>query len=208
MGFSYNLFQYRVAFDLGSIEYLADGSDRQKKAYLALRELDLFPSLANWTDGEMELGIGSALAGSIPLDIAIGESDLDIVTFARDIKQTSALLKEKFSGMQNFSSSRGIILGTATLVTKFDFGGETFEIFTQNIPLPQQNAVVHMLVEERLLILGGASFREKVMALRHQGMKTEPAFGEVLGLEEPYRELLQLEELSDSELRIRFSSRF
>jgi hypothetical protein len=208
MGFSYNLIQYRVAFDLGSIEYLAGGSDRQKRAYLALRELDLFPSLASWTNEEMELGIGSTLAGSIPLDLAVGDSDLDIVTFAKDTKQIAALFREKFSGMQNFSSSRGIILGTATLLTKFDFGGETFEIFTQNVPLPQQNAVVHMLVEERLLILGGASFREKVMELRHQGMKTEPAFGQVLGLEEPYRELLQLEELSDSELRIRFSSCF
>jgi hypothetical protein len=197
-----------VAFDLGSIEYLAEGSLRQKRAYLALRELDLFTSLAQWTGDEMQLGIGSALAGSIPLDLAVSESDLDIVTFSSDLKQTAILFREKFSEMQNFSSSRGIVLGTATLVTSFDFGGESFEIFTQNVPLPLQNAIVHMLVEERLLLLGGSAFRKKVLALREQGFKTEPAFGAVLGLEEPYRELLQLEELSDSELRLRFSSRF
>lgn len=197
-----------MAFDLGSIEYLAEGSLRQKRAYLALRELDLFTSLAQWTGDEMQLGIGSALAGSIPLDLAVSESDLDIVTFSSDLKQTAILFREKFSEMQNFSSSRGIVLGTATLVTSFDFGGESFEIFTQNVPLPLQNAIVHMLVEERLLLLGGSAFRKKVLALREQGFKTEPAFGAVLGLEEPYRELLQLEELSDSELRLRFSSRF
>jgi hypothetical protein len=197
-----------VAFDLGSIEYLAEGSLRQKRAYLALRELDLFASLAQWTGDEMQLGVGSALAGSIPLDLAVSDSDLDIVTFSSDLKQTAILFREKFSEMQNFSSSRGIVLGTATLVTSFDFGGESLEIFTQNVPLPLQNAIVHMLVEERLLILGGSAFRKKVLALREQGLKTEPAFGEVLGLEEPYRELLQLEELSDSELRLRFSSRF
>lgn len=197
-----------MAFDLGSIEYLAKGSLRQQSAYRALRELDLFSSLAKWTDEEMELGVGSALAGSIPLDLALAESDLDIVTFAKDIKQTAALFREKFSNMQNFSSSRGIVLGTATLVTSFDFGGESIEIFTQSVPLPLQNAIVHMLVEERLLLLGGVGFREKIMALREQGFKTEPAFGEALGLEEPYRELLQLEELSDSELQLRFSSRF
>ncbi len=197
-----------MAFDLGSIEYLAEGSLRQKRAYLALRELDLFASLAQWTGDEMQLGVGSALAGSIPLDLAVSDSDLDIVTFSSDLKQTAILFREKFSEMQNFSSSRGIVLGTATLVTSFDFGGESLEIFTQNVPLPLQNAIVHMLVEERLLILGGSAFRKKVLALREQGLKTEPAFGEVLGLEEPYRELLQLEELSDSELRLRFSSRF
>ena len=197
-----------MAFDLGSIEYLAEGSLRQKRAYLALRELDLFTSLAQWTGDEMQLGIGSALAGSIPLDLAVSDSDLDIVTFSNDLKQTATLFREKFSEMQNFSSSRGIVLGTATLVTSFDFGGESLEIFTQNVPLPLQNALVHMLVEERLLLLGGSAFREKVLSLREQGFKTEPAFGEVLGLEEPYRELLQLEELSDSELRLRFSSRF
>jgi hypothetical protein len=197
-----------VAFDLGSIEYLAKGSERQRRAYLALRELDLFSSLADWTDGEMEIGIGSALAGSIPLDLAVTDSDLDIVTFAKDLKMITTLLREKLSSMQNFSSSRGIILGTATLVTKFEFGGESFELFTQNVPLPQQNAVVHMLVEERFLKLGGPRFRENILAFRQQGYKTEPAFGEVLGLEDPYRELLQLEELSDSELRLRFASRF
>lgn len=197
-----------MAFDLGSIEYLAEGSSRQKRAYLALRELDLFTSLAQWTGDEMQLGIGSALAGSIPLDLAVSDSDLDIVTFSNDLKQTATLFREKFSEMQNFTSSRGIVLGTATLVTSFDFGGESLEIFTQNVPLPMQNAIVHMLVEERLLLLGGSAFRNKVLALREQGYKTEPAFGEALGLEEPYRELLQLEELSDSELRLRFSSRF
>ncbi|MBN8539604.1 MAG: DUF4269 domain-containing protein [Deltaproteobacteria bacterium] len=197
-----------MAFDFGSIEYLADGSHRQKRAYLALRELDLFTSLAQWTGDEMELGSGSALAGSIPLDLGVAESDLDIVTFSTDLKQTATLFREKFSARQNFSSSRGIVLGAATLVTRFDFGGESFEIFTQNVPLPLQNAIVHMLVEERLLLLGGLKFREKIMALREQGEKTEPAFGKVLGLEEPYRELLQLEELSDSELRLKFSNRF
>lgn len=193
-----------MAFDLSSIEYLVEGSDRQKRAYLALQELNIFSSLANWTDGEMELGIGATLAGSIPLDLAVEESDLDIVTYSKDIKPIASLFREKFSSMRNFSSSRGIVLGTATLVTKFEFGGESFEIFTQNVPLPQQNAVVHMLIEERFLILGGRQFREKVMALRRQGYKTEPAFGAALGLEEPYRDLIQLEELSDSELRLKF----
>lgn len=197
-----------MAFDLGSLEYLASGSDRQQKAHFALRELDLFPSLAKWTDDEMELGIGSTLAGSVPLDLAVSDSDLDIITYAKDLKSVSALFRDKFSSLPSFSSSRGIVLGVATLVTKFEFGGESFEIFTQSVPIPQQNAVLHMLVEERFLAMGGDSFRQKVMALRRNGYKTEPAFGEVLGLEEPYRELLDLEGLTDNELRLRFSSRF
>ena len=93
-------------------------------------------------------------------------------------------------------------------MTKFSFAGEDYEIFTQNILVPRQNAVVHLLVEERLLQLMGPEFRKKIWQARLSGLKTEPAFGEVLQLEDPYRELLAFEDMSDAELRIRFATTF
>lgn len=198
----------RVSFDLYSIEYLKDGSERQRRAYAVLKELGLIEKISLWTGGELEMGLHLTLAGSVPIDVAVENSDLDIIVCAPDLKVMGEIFRRELGSFHGFRQERGIVLGVATLMTHFEFGGEVFEIFTQNVPIPRQNAVVHMLVEERLLLLGGDGFRDKVMALRRAGVKTEPAFGEVLGLEEPYRDLLALEDLSDAELRERFSDKF
>lgn len=198
----------RVSFDLYSIEYLKDGSERQRRAYAVLKELGLIEKISLWTGGEIEMGLHLTLAGSVPIDVAVENSDLDIIVCAPDLKAMGEIFRRELGSFHGFRQERGIVLGVATLMTHFEFGGEVFEIFTQNVPIPRQNAVVHMLVEERLLLLGGDGFRDKVMALRRAGVKTEPAFGEVLGLEEPYRDLLALEDLSDAELRERFSDKF
>lgn len=198
----------RVSFDLYSIEYLKDGSERQRRAYAVLKELGLIEKISLWTGGEIEMGLHLTLAGSVPIDVAVENSDLDIIVCAPDLKVMGEIFRRELGSFHGFRQERGIVLGVATLMTHFEFGGEVFEIFTQNVPIPRQNAVVHMLVEERLLLIGGDGFRDKVMALRRAGVKTEPAFGEVLGLEEPYRDLLALEDLSDAELRERFSDKF
>ncbi len=198
----------RVSFDLYSIEYLKDGSERQRRAYAVLKELGLIEKISLWTGGEIEMGLHLTLAGSVPIDVAVENSDLDIIVCAPDLKVMGEIFRRELGSFHGFRQERGIVLGVATLMTHFEFGGEVFEIFTQNVPIPRQNAVVHMLVEERLLLLGGDGFRDRVMALRRAGVKTEPAFGEVLGLEEPYRDLLALEDLSDAELRERFSDKF
>ncbi|CAN5467043.1 DUF4269 domain-containing protein [soil metagenome] len=192
-----------MGFDLYSLDYLKVGSARQRRAYDSLAELSPLSRL----DVEHEGGFGlqPALVGSLPLDLALEDSDLIIATFSADLKSYSQFLRAEFGSPEGFESTRGIQLGVATLVTRFRFKGELYEIFTQNVPVPRQNSVVHLMVEERLLLLGGESFREKIWAARRSGMKTEPAFGAVLGLEEPYRELLELEDLDDDDLRGRFS---
>jgi len=53
-------------------------------------------------------------------------------------------------------------------------------------------------VERRLLAIGGDGFRRAVMAARRSGLKTEPAFAAVLGLDgDPYEALLYLEAVPD-----------
>lgn len=173
-----------------------------------MRELEILTKIAAWNGDEPGLGEAPALAGSIPLDLALDESDLDIITYSSDLKNYAAQLYREFGELDGFQSSRGIVLGVATLITKFRFHSENYEVFTQSVLVPEQSAVVHLMVEERLLRLGGSKFREKVWAARQSGVKTEPAFGAVLGLEEPYRELLLLEDLTDQEIRERFKDKF
>ncbi len=202
---SSDLVQSVVAFDLYSIDYLQNGSVRQKRAYASLRELDVLSRLSSFsTDG---LGEAPALVGSLPLDLALDASDIDIVAYATDLKNFSALLKTEFGNSEGFRSSRGIVLGVPTLMTEFIFSSETYEIFSQATLVPRQNAVIHLLVEERLLNLGGREFRQEIINERELGAKTEVAFGKVLGLADPYRELLGLEDLSDNELKIRFAGK-
>ena len=56
-------------------------------------------------------------------------------------------------------------------------------------------------MEQRLLAFGGDALRIAVMAQRANGMKTEPAFATVLGLNgDPYRAMLDLQRSSDIEL--------
>ncbi len=187
-------------FDLYEISYLAKGSPRQQRAYLALQEAKVFARLA--------ADVGQvALVGSLPIDLALDESDIDLVTSMDDLRAAAARDRELFGAFEQFQSSRGVGLGGQFLLTKFKHSGESFEVFTQSTPIPRQNAVIHLMVEARLLRLAGRAFRERIMRAREAGLKTEPAFGACLGLVDPLRELLALEDLSDQELRFRFAEK-
>ncbi len=48
-----------------------------------------------------------------------------------------------------------------------------------------------MMFEYRILQEKGEDFKNEIIALKRQGIKTEPAFGILLGLENPYEDLLK-----------------
>ncbi len=49
----------------------------------------------------------------------------------------------------------------------------------------------HMIKEYEILKMYGEEFRKQIIQLKRQGLKTEPAFGVLLGLKnDPYIELL------------------
>ncbi|MNC60542.1 hypothetical protein D3C75_1104260 [compost metagenome] len=65
----------------------------------------------------------------------------------------------------------------------------------------QQNGYLHMLLEQRILNVLGAGFREAVIEMKKIGTKTEPAFARLLNLEgDPYEALLHLSGLTPEEL--------
>jgi hypothetical protein len=58
-----------------------------------------------------------------------------------------------------------------------------------------------MVVESRLLDILGPDFRNGIIALKKQGIKTEPAFARMLGLSgDPYRAVLAIENYGDEQL--------
>lgn len=87
-------------------------------------------------------------------------------------------------------------------MASFNYGEFTVEIFGQPRPVVKQNAYHHMIVEARLLAIGGEQARREIRRLKASGLKTEPAFARYFDLEgDPYEVLLQLASLSEDKLR-------
>lgn len=194
-------------FDLYSIEYLATGSERQRRASRVLSASHLWQRLGDLADVEF------ALAGSLPLDLAVDESDLDVVVCVPDLKVFLQQLRQAFGHERDFEAGLGVGRGGRCVLASFVLRNESdekerIEIFAQTLPLPTQAAVVHLLIEARLMGLApeGSSFVSRLVEARGRGLKTEEAFGEVLELREPYEELLKLDDLSDRELALRFAA--
>lgn len=134
------------------------------------------------------------IAGTFPLGIQVESSDLDVLCEVHDFARFTAVATGAFGHLDDFEVHEPTI--------NFTWHGTHVELFGQPLSVFEQHAFRHMVVEGRLLRLGGDALRERVMALKRAGVKTEPAFAEVLRLAgDPYDALLALESASDDRLR-------
>lgn len=167
-----------------TIDYLNEGNERQKKAYQTLVNNQIFSKL------EAHYPI---LTGTIPINIDIEKSDLDIICYWQDKQQFAATLKKLFKLERNFQIRETLIGSEESIVCNFTADDFEVEIFGQNIATQQQNAYRHMLIEHQILQEKGENFRLQIIDLKRKGLKTEPAFAHLLGLKgNPYEALLQL----------------
>lgn len=174
------------------IMHLKLGSDRQRDAYQALIELDLFSVLADYDP---------ILAGSIPLGIERSDSDLDVICFADDLDACARLLEAMYGDMDEFSLARPDKNGLATLMCRFRYQRFEVEVCAQPRPIEEQNAYRRMVAESRLLREGGDDALQAIRQLKLQGMQTESAFGEYFCLEgDPKDVLLDLADAPTSVL--------
>jgi hypothetical protein len=173
--------------DFSTIAYLQNGSPIQQKAFHILNESKILYHLKDFHP---------VLAGTMPLDIFIvGKSDLDIICEAADLKSVEKILLTHYQHFNGFTSVIRPIQSVDTLICRFLIDEFGLEIFCQNKKVTEQSAYRHMLIEHRLLQKGGPDFKKKVLQMKEQGLKTEPAFARALGLNgDPYEALLSLEE--------------
>ena len=166
------------------IEYLKSGNSRQQEAYKDLKELGIFEKLKNYN---------SILTGTIPIEIDLPESDLDIICSCKNHREFSKLLSELFKNQNEFNIHSKTYNGMQSTIAKFKTEKFEIEIFGQNKPTEQQNAYRHMLIEYQILKAKGKAFQSEIIKLKEQGIKTEPAFAKLLELEgNPYEKLLNL----------------
>ena len=166
-----------------SVDRLRKGSDRQKKAYVAIAELGVFSALSAYSP---------VLCGTYPIDIDITGSDLDIVMRVDDFGAFSTRVDQLYGKLPGYRMREKEIRGVPSIKVNFAFGGFPFELFGQPVAAVEQYAYLHMVVEAYLLHKHPV-IRNEIVRLKEQGMKTEPAFAQVFGLMgDPYETVLAL----------------
>ena len=135
----------------------------------------------------------SVLVGTIPIDLAIEGSDLDIICHWDDPELFKVLLQKHFGGFPAFKITKKEISSISSVIARFRVDRFIVEVFGQNIPSMQQNGYRHMIIEHRILKEKGEIFRSQIQSLKKEGPKTEQAFCRLLGIKgNPFEELLKL----------------
>ena len=146
------------------------------------------------------------VVGTYPLNLETLQSDIDIILSSIHLNELEKSLIDFCSKFLDFKFSKTLIQNEITLLINFTFQNKAFELFTQSNLSIDQHAFRHFFIEERLLKIGGAGFKEKIMSFRNSGHKTEPSFCLALGLssDDSYNYLLELQSKNEQELKVLF----
>lgn len=166
-----------------TINYLKYGTQKQIQAFETLTQNRVLQHLSVFNP---------VLVGTIPINIDIEKSDLDIICYWENKQEFIDSIKLYFKNENHFTIRETVIDYQETVIANFLLDVFEVELFGQNIPVENQNGYKHMLVEYEILKAKGEGFRQEIIKLKEQGYKTEPAFCKLLGLTgNPYQELLK-----------------
>ena len=169
--------------DFTSIEYLKNGNEKQVNAFEVLTQNKVLSNLAEFEP---------ILVGTIPINIDIENSDLDIICYWKSKVSFLEKINLLFEKETDFSIRETLINNKESIIACFKIEDFEIEVFGQNIPTKDQNGYRHMLMEYQILQSKGDDFRSEIIKLKQKGYKTEPAFAFLLGLKgDPYAELLE-----------------
>ena len=168
--------------DFSTIEYLKNGNQKQILAYEILTRNNVLDDIAEFEP---------ILVGTIPINIDIENSDLDIICYWKNKTSFKTKIQAVFGNEKEFKIRETQIGDQETVIANFRIDPFEIEIFGQNIPTKNQNGYKHMVIENQILASKDENFRLEIIKLKQKGYKTEPAFGLLLGLKnDPYLELL------------------
>jgi hypothetical protein len=166
-----------------NISYLEHGNEKQRYAYKTMSQLGISKDLAQYNP---------VLCGTIPIGIHTDTSDLDVIMEVRDFKKFYIEVTTLYGHLDHFIIKEKNIKDVPTIKANFMYGGLSFELFGQPQAVDTQHAYQHMLVENYLLNKY-PEVRQPIITLKEQGIKTEPAFAQVLELQgDPYDELIAI----------------
>lgn len=166
-----------------SIEYLKNGNKLQQDVYQLLKTHHVLEKLKDYQP---------IVVGTIPIEINIENSDIDIIGKTADFEKAENNLIATFSHYPEFKISQQHINNKACLTCNFFIDSFEIEIYLEDKNPTEQNAYRHMLIEAQLLEKFGKGFKNDIIQLKKNGYKTEPAFAKLLHLKgDPYIALLE-----------------
>lgn len=172
-----------------SIQYLSQGTAIQRAAHKVLSRNQILQKLEPFDP---------VLVGTIPIDIAIASSDLDIACCFDSKANFIAVLEDHFKDYCDFVLYCKEIDQLPSVIARFSVAGFTVEVFGQSQAVSLQNGYRHMLIENEILQQKGETFKQEIIRLKKQGLKTEPAFAKLLGIQgDPYQGLLDYFDSAD-----------
>ncbi|WP_404430708.1 DUF4269 domain-containing protein [Sutcliffiella horikoshii] len=162
-------------------EKMKTGNKQQQEAYSAVKDLGILNDL---------LAYNPVLCGTFPIGINVKGSDLDIIMEVQELDLFEEKLQILYAYKDNLSLKRTTIRGKEVVIANFMFQDFEFELFGQDQPVHKQFAYLHMKIEYELL-QRDPNLREKVISLKKQGYKTEPAFCRLLNINgDPFESLI------------------
>ena len=165
-----------------NIEYLKNGSTTQKKVYKIITKFNIIEQLKQFSP---------ILVGTFPLGINIETSDIDIIGATNDFSGAFDYLVKNFSEFHDFKIQLNDQDQIKYILCSFWIKRFRIEIFLENKNPKEQIAYKHMLIEENILNQKDENFKQKIIDLKNKGLKTEEAFGLLLGLDgDPFQKLL------------------
>ncbi|MEM7492036.1 MAG: DUF4269 domain-containing protein [Pseudomonadota bacterium] len=121
--------------------------------------------------------------GSTALDVHLSDSDIDICCSAKgDLDSFAATLKEQFGQQPKFKLEQKPYRGQPSCFASFNLSGQSFEVWGREHAVEDHEFYRLFKVEERLLRFGGDDLRSAIRDLKKEGLSTEEAFAEALGL--------------------------
>src|SRR5215207_9371435 len=127
-----------MAINFETLDYLKDGNEKQRRAHQVLTSHAVFENLH---------GFDPLLIGTIPLDIDIEKSDLDIICYWKNKNLFIETLIENFSHHCDFLLAEKKIRNRDTILASFQTDEFAIEVFGQNRPTKEQEGYVHMGIE-------------------------------------------------------------
>lgn len=169
--------------DFTDISYLRNGPAIHQRAYDLLTRRQLLSDLSAFSP---------VFAGSIPILVHKADSDIDIICCFGNKELFVATVRQSFQHHPGFALREMAIREIPAVVANFTVEGQPVEVFGQTIPVKEQMAYRHLLIEAAILQQRGEDFRREVISLKEQGYHTEAAFCHLLGMDgDPFMELLK-----------------
>ncbi|MCL6217606.1 DUF4269 domain-containing protein [Zunongwangia sp. M21534] len=159
--------------DFKNLDYLKHGSTIQQLAYHELSVLKIM-----WVLDEFH----PVLTGTIPLDIAISSSDLDISCTVKNHDEFKQKLFKNYAEQSDFSFKTTSRFGETASICCFE--GEHFkiEIFGQHLEVTQQNAYRHMIIDHKILKENDNNFSREIIKLKREGLKNRACFRKIASI--------------------------